>query len=273
MAPGTDLMSLAIALLIAGAITGLLAGIFGVGGGAVVVPVLYQVFGALEVPEQFRMPLAVGTSLAVIFPTSIGAFRVHLAKGSVDMTVVRLWAVPYFFGVVVGSAIAAIAPSWVFKLVFVAIAGSNGVNLLIGRKDWRLLPDLPRPFPMRLLGFAIGVLAALMGISGGMLSNVVLLMFNRTIHQAVATSSALGIIIAVPGTVGYILAGWPHMADLPPYSAGYVSIVGLAFLAPTTLLLAPWGARAAHAFSRRRLEIAFGIYLLAVSIRFVANLV
>ena len=111
-----------------------------------------------------------------------------------------------------------------------------------------------------------------MGISGGMLSNIVILMFGRTMQQAVATSAGLGVVISIPGTIGYMLAGWPKMALLPPLSLGFISLIGLALLAPLSMLLAPVGARLAHAISKRRLEIAYGLYLLLASTRFVVNL-
>jgi uncharacterized membrane protein YfcA len=264
-------LPLAIALLLAGGVTGILAGLFGVGGGAIIVPILYQTFTLLGVAEEVRMPLTIGTSLAIIIPTSVRSYFTHRAKGAVDMRIVRLWALPVFLGVAAGSALASIAPGWLFKIVFAAIAGGNGIALLIGRKDWHIANE-PAAFPMRALGFVIGLLSSLMGISGGMLSNITLMIFGRTIHQAVATSAGLGIIIAIPGTVGYMLAGLPKMSLLPPLSFGFVSLIGFVLLAPLGMLLAPVGARLAHAISRRRLEIAFGCYLLLMASRFVVNL-
>jgi uncharacterized protein len=270
--PLDQLLWLAAALVVAGAVTGVLAGLFGVGGGAIIVPILYQVFSVIDVPESVRMPLSIGTSLAIIIPTCIAANRTHQAKGAVDQPILWQWALPCFLGVAVGSFIAAFAPPWLFKIVFVVIAGGNGILLLIGRRDWRVTDDLPAPWPMRGIGFAIGIFSALMGISGGMLSNIIILMFGRTMQQAVATSSGLGIVISIPGTIGYMLAGWPKMALLPPLSIGFISLIGFALLAPLSMLLAPYGARLAHAISKRRLEIAFGLYLLLVSARFLINL-
>ena len=270
--PLEQLLWLAAALVVAGAVTGILAGLFGVGGGAIIVPILYQVFTVLDVPEAVRMPLSVGTSLAIIIPTCIAAYRMHRAKGAVDRPILRQWALPCFLGVAAGSFIAAFAPAWLFKIVFVTIAGLNGILLLIGRRDWRLTDHLPGPSPMRGIGFAIGIFSALMGISGGMLSNIALLTLGRTMQQAVATSSGLGIVISIPGTIGYMLAGWSKMASLPPLSIGFVSLLGLALLAPLSMLLAPLGARLAHAISKRRLEIAYGAYLLLAAARFVINL-
>jgi len=270
--PLEQLLWLAAALVVAGAVTGILAGLFGVGGGAIIVPILYQVFAVLDVPEAVRMPLSVGTSLAIIIPTCIAAYRTHRAKGAVDGPILRQWALPCLLGVAAGSFIAAFAPAWLFKIVFVTIAGLNGILLLIGRRDWRLTDHLPGPSPMRGIGFAIGIFSALMGISGGMLSNIALLTLGRTMQQAVATSSGLGIVISIPGTIGYMLAGWSKMASLPPLSIGFVSLLGLALLAPLSMLLAPFGARLAHAISKRRLEIAYGAYLLLAAARFVINM-
>ena len=270
--PLEQLLWLAAALVVAGAVTGILAGLFGVGGGAIIVPILYQVFAVLDVPEAVRMPLSVGTSLAIIIPTCIAAYRTHRAKGAVDGPILRQWALPCLLGVAAGSFIAAFAPAWLFKIVFVTIAGLNGILLLIGRRDWRLTDHLPGPSPMRGIGFAIGIFSALMGISGGMLSNIALLMLGRTMQQAVATSSGLGIVISIPGTIGYMLAGWSKMASLPPLSIGFVSLLGLALLAPLSMLLAPFGARLAHTISKRRLEIAYGAYLLLAAARFVINM-
>ena len=271
--PLEEFLWLAAALAVAGALTGLLAGLFGVGGGAIIVPILYQVFSVFDVPEAVRMPLSVGTSLAIIIPTCIAAYRTHRARGAVDQPILRQWALPCFLGVAAGSFIAAFAPAWLFKIVFAAVAGGNGILLLIGRRDWRIADRPPAAWPMRAIGFAIGIFSALMGISGGMLSNIVMLMFGRTMQQAVATSAGLGVVISLPGTIGYILAGWPKLALLPPLSLGFISLIGLALLAPLSILLAPFGARLAHAISKRRLEIAYGVYLLLAAARFVVNLV
>jgi uncharacterized membrane protein YfcA len=267
--PVADLLVLVVALLGAGLVTGLLAGMFGVGGGAVIVPVLYSIFGFLNVPEDVRMHLCVGTSLAIIIPTSIQSFRTHYSKGKVLMDVLRLWAVPVVLSVLVGGVIAAFAPALVLKLVFIAVALSNAIKLLSGRDDWRIAPDLPGPTGMRAYGVLIGLASSLMGIGGGAISNMILSLHGKAIHNAVATSSGLGILISVPGALAYIVAGWPKMALLPPLSLGFVSILGFALIAPTSTLVAPLGARLAHAMPKRRLEIAFGLFLLAVSARFI----
>ncbi|HZW48281.1 MAG TPA: sulfite exporter TauE/SafE family protein [Microvirga sp.] len=278
--PVFDLVWLVAALLAAGAITGLLAGVFGVGGGAVAVPILYELFRILAVPEAVRMPLCVGTSLAIIIPTSLRSFRAHRAKGAVDMSILKLWAGPVVLGVVVGSLVARFAPADLFKAVFVAVAGVSALRLLVGKDTWRLGLDLPGTPVMVAYGGLIGVLSALMGIGGGQLSNLFMTFYSRPIHQAVATSSGLGILISIPGTLGYVYAGWPQMAahpDVialqPPLALGYVSLLGLGLVIPTSTWMAPVGARLAHRLSKRRLETAFGIFLLLVCARFAASLV
>lgn len=277
--PVFDLVWLIVALLAAGAITGLLAGVFGVGGGAVAVPILYELFRLLEVPDEIRMPLCVGTSLAIIIPTSIRSFNAHRAKGAVDMSILKVWAAPVVLGVVVGSVVARYASADLFKGVFVVVAGFSAIRLLFGKDTWRLGLDMPSRPIMVAYGWLIGILSALMGIGGGQLSNMFMTFYSRPIHQAIATSSGLGILISIPGALGYVYAGWPHMADYPtvtafqpPLALGYVSMLGFLLFIPTSTWMAPIGARLAHRLSKRRLEVAFGIFLLLVCARFAASL-
>ncbi|CAH1659643.1 putative membrane transporter protein [Hyphomicrobiales bacterium] len=277
--PLYDLTWLVVALLCAGAVTGLLAGVFGVGGGAVAVPVLYELFRVTGVPEEVRMPLCIGTSLAIIIPTSIRSFNAHRARGAVDMGILRQWAIPVVVGVAMGSFVARYAPEALFKSVFVVVAGVSAIRLLFGKDSWNLGLDMPRKAIMTLYGWLIGVLSSLMGIGGGQLSNLFMTFYGRPIHQAVATSSGLGVLISVPGTLGYIYAGWPRAAEFPqvaalqpPLALGYVSLVGLILFIPTSVLTAPLGVRLAHAMPKRKLEIAFGVFLLLVSARFLLSL-
>jgi uncharacterized membrane protein YfcA len=187
--------------------------------------------------------------------------------------VIRLWAVPSVVGVAVGSLLAAFAPAYVFKLAFVVIAGFIALKLLFGRANWQISSELPGALAMRGYGFLVGLCGALMGVSGGSLSNIILSLYGKSIHQAVATSAAVGICISIAGTLGYVLAGLPHQSQLPFGSIGFVSLLGIALMAPVSSLTAPYGARLAHALSRRRLEVGFGIFLLLASARFLASLI
>ena len=277
--PYAELALLAVGLLVAGGITGLLAGLFGVGGGAVIVPVLYELFTTLGVPDDIRMPLCVGTSLAIIIPTSIQSFNAHRRRGAVDMSILRTWAIPAILGVILGSLVARFAPAELFKWVFVLVAGASALRLLFGKDSWRLADDMPGKFLMRIYGLVIGVLSALMGIGGGQLSSLFMTFYGRPIHQAVATSSGLGVLISIPGALGYIYAGWPRAAEYPdvaaiqfPVAMGYVSLIGLILFVPTSMLFAPLGVRVAHALPKRRLEMAFGLFLLVVAARFLFDL-
>ena len=281
--PVSELLLLAALIVVGGFITGILAGLFGIGGGALIVPVLYEVFSVLGVPDEVRFQLCVGTSIAIIVPTNVLSFLAHRAQGAVMMDVVRAWAVPAVVGVAVGSAVAAFAPAAVLKLAFVLIGSAIACKLLLGRDSWRLADDLPgadkstqsaRAWSAGMIGygFFIGLAASLIGISGGSISNVILTLHGKSMHNAVATSAGLGVPITIAGTIGYILAGLPQQALMPPLSLGFVSLIGFALMAPVASFTAPYGARLAHALSKRRLEVAFGCFLLIVCARFVVSL-
>jgi uncharacterized membrane protein YfcA len=275
-----ELVELALLLVFVGAVSGFLAGIFGIGGGAVLVPVFYECFRLVGVPLEVRMPLCIGTSLAIIIPTSIASFRAHYRRGAVDMAILKLWWLPVVIGVVAGSVTARVAPERLFKVVFVCVAWSAAMRLLLSRENWKLGDVMPTGPLMRLYGFFIGLLSTLMGVGGGLFANLMMTFYGRPIHQAVATSSALAVLISIPGALGYVYAGWPAAARFPdvaalqaPFSLGYVSLIGALVVMPTTLLTAPLGVRAAHALSKRKLEVAFGCYLFIVGGRFVVSLV
>ena len=190
--PLSEIAWLALAVVIGGVITGILAGLFGIGGGAVIVPVLYEVFGVLAVPDAVRMQLCVGTSIAIILPTTVRSYLTHRQKGLVIPQVIRLWTIPAVLGVICGSVIAAFAPPAVFKIAFVLIAGFIATKFLFAGDRWNLGTELPGPLPMTAYGFVIGLAGSLMGVSGGSLSNIVLTLYGKPIHNAVATSAGCG---------------------------------------------------------------------------------
>jgi uncharacterized protein len=267
-----DLFWLAAAVMAAGIVTGLLAGVFGIGGGAVIVPVLYEVFRVLGVPEEVRMQLCIGTSLAIIVPTALRSYRTHRTKGLVLREVLAAWRIPAIAGVVVGAVAAAFAPEWVFKAAFALIAATIAGKLLFGRKSWIVAHELPGSAAMTGYGFAVGVGSSLMGISGGSLVTMILTLHGKSIHNAVATAAGLGVPITIAGAIGYCLAGLPHQASLPPLSIGFVSAIGVVLIAPISSSVAPFGARLAHALPARRLELAFGAFLLLAALRFLISL-
>jgi uncharacterized membrane protein YfcA len=268
-----ELAWLAAAILLSGAVTGILAGLFGIGGGALIVPALYEVFRILGVPEEVRMQLCIGTSLAIIVPTTIRSYWAHRERGEGIREVVRLWAVPAVVGVAIGALLAAFAPATLFKIAFVVIISMIAIKLLFGRESWRFADELPGRATMTFYGFLVGLCSSLLGISGGSVSNTILMLYGRPIHNSVAISAGLGVPISLAGTVGYALAGLRYQALMPPLSVGFISLVALLIMAPVSSFFAVYGARLAHALSRRRLEIAFGVFLLAVAVRFLLTLV
>ncbi|MDE2375644.1 sulfite exporter TauE/SafE family protein [Bradyrhizobium sp.] len=274
-----DVVELLLLLIAVGALSGFLAGLFGIGGGAVLVPVFYECFRLAGVPLEVRMPLCIGTSLAIIIPTSIRSCHAHYKRGAVDTEILRIWWLPIVAGVLAGSVIARHAPERLFKIVFVCVAYSAAARLIFAREGWKLGDELPKGPLMRAYGVCVGLLSTLMGIGGGLFSNLLMTFYGRPIHQAVATSSALAVLISIPGALGYVYAGWPAAAHYPavaalqmPFALGYVSLIGAALVMPTSLVTAPLGVRAAHAMSKRTLEMAFGCYLFIVGSRFVMSL-
>jgi uncharacterized membrane protein YfcA len=266
--PTGELTSLAVGLLVAGVLTGLLAGLFGVGGGAVIVPVLVALFEHLDLAEGFEMQLAVGTSLAIIVPVSIRSLAAHHARGAVDMTVLKAWAPGVLAGCVIGAALASSFKSEWLKGIFAVFALAMGARLLFAKASWTISDGLPGRVGMAAYGLFIGVVSALMGIGGGTYGSLIMTLHNRPIHQAIATSAGLGAIISLPGAIAFVIAGWPHQAEMPALSLGFVSLIGVALIAPVSALVAPLGVRLAHGLSRRTLEVAFGLFLALISARF-----
>ncbi|HOV03482.1 MAG TPA: sulfite exporter TauE/SafE family protein [Hyphomicrobiales bacterium] len=269
--PVNELILLAVGLVAAGGVAGILAGIFGIGGGAVLVPVLYQLLVILGVDEAVRMHISVGTSLGIIIPTSIRSFMAHKARGAVDMELLKSWVIAVPLGVVLGSLVAAFVSAAVMKAIFAFFAILIAVRMLSGVDKLSLGDDLPGQPARSIIGVAIGLFSTLMGIGGGVFNNTFMTFFGRPIHQAVATSSGVGTLISIPGAIGFIWAGW-GAAGLPPFSLGYINLLGVLLVIPVTIWTAPIGVKIAHAVSKRKLEVGFGIFLIVVAGRFFLSL-
>jgi uncharacterized membrane protein YfcA len=259
------------ALAAAGIAAGFLSGLFGIGGGSVLVPVLYTAMGAAGVPEDIRMQVTLGTSFGVIGPTGFRSYRAQRARNAVDMPALKRLAPGVLLGVVVGVAIASMMSSEGLRWVWVVAAIVMSLKLALGRDDWRLGDELPSSRGLELAAFMIGILSALMSIGGGLFMVSLLMLFGFPVLAAVATSSGFGPIIAATGMAGYILAGW-GAEGLPPGSLGYVNIPAALVMLPTSIAFAPVGVRLAHGLSKRALELAFAGFLALVAVKFLWSL-
>lgn len=269
--PASELALLVAMLLAGGVVMGVLAGLLGVGGGGIIVPILYEVFSVIGVDEAVLMHLCVGTTLAVIVPTSMRSYFSHKARGAVDAEILRSMVVPVVAGVVVGILVARFSDKQTLTAIWAGAAALISLKMYIGRESWRLGDEIPGQPWRGLYGVFIGTISTLMSIGGGAFVTMMMTLYGRTIHQAVATSSGFGPMIAIPGAIGFIWAGW-GAAGLPPGSLGYVSLLSAAIIVPASVMAAPWGVRLAHRFSRRTLELAFATFLAVVAARFLTTL-
>lgn len=263
--PG-EAIAFAMALLATGAVAGVLAGLLGVGGGIVIVPILYNLLPYLGVEDGILMHVAIGTSLATIIPTSIVSARSHYRRGSLDMSLVKSWWIAIGLGALVGAYLGSGADEKVLMIFFGFVAVLVSLNMAL-KKDGTFLRDgLPSGLPKQFIGTVLGGVSVTMGIGGGTLGVPILSAFNYPIRRAVGTASLLGLIIAVPGTIAFILSGLDR-PDLPPASFGYANMIGFAMIVPATVLLAPVGARIANTINPRMLRIAFAIFLAITAAR------
>jgi uncharacterized membrane protein YfcA len=262
-----ELLPLIAILAVSGVVAGFAAGLLGVGGGIVTVPVLEYLLRFAGVPEEYRMHVAVATSLAAIIPTSISSARTHHRRGAVDWELSRTWGVPMVLGAALGSVLAAHAPLAALAGVFGTVALLVAFKMLLPLDHLRASNAVPGGAGGAVLAGLIGGISAMMGIGGGTLTVPTLNLCGYPIHRAVGTAAFFGIFISIPGTLGYLLAKPP--VSLPWATVGFVSLVGLAIIAPGSMLTANLGARVAHHLSRRRLSQAFGVFLLLVGTRMV----
>ena len=260
------LIPLVLTMLATGAFAGVLAGLLGVGGGIVIVPVLDTALALRGVDPAIRMHIAVGTSLATIIFTSISSARAHHAKGAVDMDLAKFWGPFIFVGSLMGSVLAAQVDSWVLSVIFGVVALVLAIHLMLPLDDFRPWKDVPRGPGGIITPSMIGGLSAMMGIGGGTFSVATLTMMSQPIHRAVGTAAFFGLLIAVPGTIGFVINGWGD-PRLPAANLGYVNLIGVALISPMTVMMAPFGAKLAHRMNKRQLTTLFGVFLLIVSVR------
>jgi uncharacterized protein len=256
-----DIALFIVALAGAGLLAGFIGGLFGVGGGVVIVPALYYVFSALGVDDTVRIKLAIGTSLSTIIATSWRSLTAHAKAGAVDFQVLRDWTPWISSGAIAGALIAGAASKDALLVVFGLGLMAVAAQLAFGDPNRRLAADLPTGAVRAGLAGAIGLLSAMMGIGGGAFGVALMTLCGKPIHRAVATASGFGAAIAWPAAAGFILTGWGR-AGLPFGSAGFVNLPGFVLLAALTAITAPIGARLAHRLDQTTLKRAFALFLL-----------
>lgn len=270
--PLSEVTVLALALVAGGIVTGFLAGLLGIGGGGIIVPVLFELYRIAGVPDTVRMQVCVATSLAIMVPTSFRSVRSHWRRGAVDALVLRGLGPWVIVGAVLGAIVASRVPGSFLEGVFIASTLFMASRMAFGTGGAvasEVLPGLPWD---ALAGTGIGLISTLIGIGGGAYVTAYMKLFGWPIHKAVGTAAGFGPIIAIPAVVGYMVEGWNLRIGLP-LSVGYVSLLGVLVVSPVTVLAAPLGVRVAHGLSRRSLEYAFIAFLLLVATRFTVSLV
>lgn len=260
------LIGLALALLATGLVAGTLAGLLGVGGGIVIVPVLYHLFTLLGIDESVRMHVAVGTSLATIIPTSIMSARAHRRKGSLDMALIKRLMPSVVVGVIAGSIASRFLSGAVLTAVFATVALLVALNMAFKKDGFAVGNGLPGTAGTALLGGGIGGISTLMGIGGGTLSVPILNALRVPMHTAVGTGAMLGMVISFPGALAFLYNGL-GVPLRPPLSVGYVNLLGMALIVPATMFTTGFGAKLAHSIDARRLRQVFAAFLALTSLR------
>lgn len=254
----------------AGAVAGLLAGLLGIGGGLIIVPMLVFCFSLEHISPAVTMHLALGTSMASIIFTSVSSFRAHHKRGAVEWPLVRRIVLGIFVGTFLGSCLAARMSTGFLKGFFVIFLYYVATQMLLNKKP-KPSRQLPGALGTFAVGNIIGAFSSLVGIGGGTLSVPFMTWCNIPVHRAIGTSAAIGLPIAVAGTVGYLVNGW-NADYLPPHSVGYIYLPALVGLVVTSVLTAPFGVHLAHSLPVDRLKRIFAILLYVVGTRMLISL-
>lgn len=254
---------LILALAGCGLVSGVAAGLFGIGGGAIIVPVLIILFESLGFSET-ASHVAIATSLATIILTSARSVMAHNKRGAVDWQIIRTWAPWIMLGALIGQLVAGQLSAAALKAFFAAMAYLLAAQLFFGRPGWRLADEMPSGAGRVGFGTGVGVLSALMGIGGGTFGVSLMTVYGRAIHQAVATAAGFGIAIGLPSAITAVFTGW-GAEGLPPFSLGYVNLAAFALISVFTVTMAPVGARLAHSLDAQLLKRLFAILLAIVA--------
>jgi uncharacterized membrane protein YfcA len=254
------------AVLGASVVAGLLAGLLGVGGGIVIVPVLFQLLSFMDVPLEIRMHVAVATSLLAIIPTAISSARSHHRKTGLDFTLLKNWGPFLFAGALTGGALSYALKGQVLTAIFAVMTLLIACNMALRPEGHKVRDRLPGSIASRVIAFFIGGFSAVMGIGGGTLAVPVLSACAYPIRKAVANAAFFGVLIAIPGVCGFIISGL-EVAGRPFGSLGYANLVCFALIVPVTMFTAPIGAKIAHTIAPSALKKAFAVFLFLTSAR------
>lgn len=265
-----DIIPLVLLLLSLGAVAGFLAGLLGVGGGIVLVPGLYYIFGSLQsqfgFDPAYLMHMSVATSLAIIVPTGSSSAFAHHKKGGVDFDLVKAIGGGIVIGVIVATWIAKGLDVQTMRMIFATALMIMACIMILGRSRFQAEGGEPPKQPKTsIAGFVIGTISTMIGIGGATLSVPYMSMHGIKMHRAVGTASALGLVISIPATIGFMIIGW-NLDNLPPFSLGYVNALAWICIIPVSVMIAPLGAKAAHKISVRRLKITFAIFMIVVAL-------
>ncbi len=254
-------------LMAAGLCAGFVAGLFGIGGGFVVVPALLLVFSFFNVDPGIITHVAIGTSLATIIVTSARSVHAHNQRGAVDFQIIKDWTPWLIAGVAVGIVLARFMDGRSMKWVFSAGVFVMGVHFItpLFKPKGRPMNEMPKGAPLVIIASFLGAFSALLGIGGGTIAVLVMTACGRPIHQAVATAAGFGVIIAIPGAIGFAILGLMGHGELPFGSFGYINLVAVAAITTMSFLTAPLGARVAHKMNGPVLKKVFGVYLVLTS--------
>ncbi len=256
-----------LSLIAVGLFAGLVAGMFGIGGGAVIVPVLFFLFDGMGFSET-AMHVAVSTSLATIILTSARSVAAHHGHGAVDWGIIRSWTPWIMFGAACGIGLSGLMSKQMLLGLFGTLLVLLSAQMIFGRPSWRLADQMPTGTGRAALGTGIGTLSALMGIGGGTFGVSLMTLFATPIHRAVATAAGWGVAIGLPGAIAAIIVGWSR-EGLPPLSLGFVNLPAFALISVFTVLMAPVGAALAHRLPADNLRKLFGLLLALVAVRMV----
>jgi uncharacterized membrane protein YfcA len=267
----TQLLSywpLVLGLSLTGIVSGVFAGLLGVGGGTIIVPALAFAFAALSIGDDVAQHVAVASSLAIIIPTGIMSARSHNKRGAVDAEILKLWAPFVLGGCLIGGLLARYFTGDALRVVFGILAFVIALNIITPFQR-RLMGHLKgSPATHRIAAGIVGFLSALMGIGGGSFSVPTIAAFGETMHKAVGTGAAIGVFIAIGGTIGFVVSGWGE-TGLPPLSLGYVNLIALVVVGAFAALTAPAGAALAHRLDQQTLKYVFAVFLVVVGINMI----